>query len=240
MSIAAAYRELEKGSIATRICVSLNLRIRDAGSNSYTLRDYNFVRDIVPLTFSNVVFTPIGIGEIDQVSTRSGSFADQISIVLDGAQLLERDQSTTSKAMLFNALAASNLRKRPIRIFTAVLDIKTFNPVGLIPEFAGRVEEADLDRTDEANPVFNLRCVSYRRQIRQPIVRTLSDTDQSSIFPGDHSQKWAADTIFRGDTFVWNKEQAVPAASDIGPDAGTGVSRGPYLPYVAPDSILPP
>ena len=114
---------------------------------------------------------------------------------------------------MFQALIAFDVRDRPICVGELVLDPETHATVGLIPRFVGFVDAARLLRSVEDGAVFEVPCLSFRAAAARRVARVYGDTDQSTLWPGDHSLKHISDAVNRGGRWIWNGSEARGSSS---------------------------
>ena len=184
----------ERASVSTRDCVAITLATGEVK---------RFVIDTAPLTFDGNQYVEVAAAEVQPISLGSGQLADSTTIHLDGSQFTE----TSGKGMdgLLIELMRTPLRDRPIQISTMVLDEMTAEPIGLIPIFAGFIDQSSLDRSRrEEGSVWTLSAASYRAYAQRRPERVIAHNDHIQRWPGDTLLKFLADTIFTSGVARWN------------------------------------
>ena len=95
-------------------------------------------------------------------------------------------------------------------------------PVGIIPTYAGLIDSANLNSSDESNPQFRIDIISWRSQAnQQPVVR-YNPQDQQRFNPGDRLLNQITDVVFRDADIVWNQIGSGTSISGGSPGGGRG------------------
>lgn len=219
---AAAIAALDDPIISTRICVSIKPETEI----------FRFVKDTGLITMERVgdddwLFNPVPYAEFAPISSGDGRSADTTAITMDGADIIAKDGYDVDSVL--QSILAFPLRDRPIQIGLLVLNTETQEPIGVIPQFIGLVDNVPFTRekTDKmANVRLEINCVSFRAYAQRQFARTYSDTDHRARFPGDGACKWISDTVFRAGKYPWN------TTTGQGAGGGGGGSRTPYNPRI--------
>jgi len=209
---AAALEALSAPFINTRLCVSIQPETEV----------FRFVNDAGQILMERPgdddwLFHPVPYAQFSSVNSGDGRVADTTSIVLDGADIVAGDGHTVDGVL--QTILEFPLRDRPIQIGLLVLDVETSVPIGLIPQFIGFVDNVPFSReksSDDISVRLEINCASFRAYAQRQFIRTYSDTDHQSRFPGDGACKHISDAVFRRGKYAWNSESAVGSGSGSG------------------------
>ena len=196
---AGALAALDQPFISTRLCVSVQ-------PETEILR---FIKDSSEVTVNGLLFEPVPYAEFSPIFSGDGATADTTTITLDGRNMVVAGDETPDT--ILQRVLARPLRDRPIQIGLIVLNTNTFEPIGLIPQFVGIIDNAPFSRRKDersADARIEINLASFRVFAQRRIARTYSDTDHTLRFPGDRAARWISDTVFRLGRYAWNKEGA--------------------------------
>jgi len=207
----AAIAALMEPSISTRICFSIKPEDQI----------YRFVKDTIKMTLAGEIYHPVPYAEFSNIASGDGQAADTGTITLDGANIVSHTAQSVDQVL--QSLLNFSLRDRPVQIGLIVLNVETMEPIGLIPQFVGFVDQAPFEVTEQASKL-DIHVASFRAYAQRRIARTYSDTDHQTRFPGDKSLRWISDAVFRGGKYAWNSMSAT------GSGAGRGRGRTPGNP----------
>ena len=189
---------------------------------------FRFVKDVAEINFNGWSFKPVPYAEFSPVSSGDGAAADVATITLDGTNIVSYDPSQSVDSVLQSILAFP-LRDRPIQIGLLVLNVETLEPIGLIPQFVGFIDNVPLNRGKRDGSTLEINIASFRAYAQRRIARTYSDTDHQVRFPGDRAARWISDAVFRGGKYSWNMSSATAA----GNGTLTGGNAQPFNPNIS-------
>ena len=209
---AAAIAALSDPMISTRICVSVQPETEV----------FRFVKDTGDILVERPgdddwLFHKVPYAEFAPINSGDGRSADTTTITMDGADIIATDGHTVDSVL--QSILEFPLRDRPIQIGLLVLNIETQEPIGIIPQFIGFIDNVPFSRekTDkDANVKLEINCASFRAYAQRQFARTYSDTDHQARFPGDRACRWISDAVFRGGKYSWNSESARGSGSGGG------------------------
>lgn len=215
---AEAIAALSKSHINTRVCVT----VKPEGEV------FRFVREAATMTLERdgdtpLIFHPVPYAEFAPISSGDGRVADTTTITFNGADITSQGMDSVDSVL--QSILEFPLRDRPIQIGLLVLDADTHKPIGIIPRFIGFIDNVPFSR-EKTNQVaevmleFNL--VSFRAYAQRQFVRTYSDTDHRTRFPGDGAAKHISNAVFRNGKYAWNQESATGAGGIAGGGGGRG------------------
>jgi hypothetical protein len=210
-NVDAALAALSGDFIDTRLCVSVQPEDEI----------FRFIVDNSELTINNWLFEPVPYAEFDAITSADGAVADTTTITLDGSHM-EGGFDDDPDDILQRVLTYP-LRDRPIQIGLLVINFETNEPIGLIPQFVGFIDNAPLMRerkptSSNSKLLFNL--VSFRAYAQRRVARLYSDTDHVSRFPLDRCARWISDVVFKLGKYSWNRDDAQGGGATTGGGGG--------------------
>lgn len=209
---AAAIIALSDPMISTRICVSVQPETEV----------FRFVKDASDILVERPgeddwLFHKVPYAEFSAINSGDGRSADTTTITLDGADIIAGDGHSVDGVL--QSILEFPLRDRPIQIGLLVLNIETQEPIGVVPQFIGFIDNVPFSREKtetEATVKLEINCASFRAYAQRQFARTYSDTDHQARFPGDRACRWISDAVFRGGKYAWNSESARGSGSGAG------------------------
>lgn len=186
---------------------------------------YDFVKDnvsygaLVPLGSGTELrnFLAAPYAELSNFSSAVGSRGDRLTIQLDGGHIISGPEGEGDADSVLQGLFDEDLRHRRVDIYRLDLDPDTMEVSTVKHKFAGRIDDAYLDRKDPAKPLFIIQLTSYRVHAANPEASIYSDIDQRSMFSNDGALKKLEEITFTDGEFTWNRDEA-----------GSGRSTGSY------------
>ena len=216
---AGAIEALSRNHINTRVCVT----VRPEGQT------FRFVREARVMTLERdgdtpLVFNPIPYVEFTPVSSGDGSVADTLTVTFDGQAITAQGQNTVDDVL--QSLLQFPLRDRPIQVGLLVLDTNTHKPIGIIPQFIGFIDNVPFSRektNDETSVKLEFHLASFRAYATRQFVRTYSDTDHTTRFPGDRAARHISNAVFRNGKYAWNQVGSYGGGGSGGSDSSGGL-----------------
>jgi hypothetical protein len=170
-------------------------------------------------------------GSIGNIRSSVGARGDKLTIQLDGGHIISGPEGVGDADYVLQSLFDEPLRRRRVDYYRLDLDPDTMDVAAVKHKFAGRIDDAYLDRSDPARPIFIIQLTSYRVHAANPEAAIYSDIDQRSMYANDGGFKHLEDVVFRDGEFQWNKE---------GAGSGRDTSGRPFTPGGPQTPVRPP
>lgn len=165
-------------------------------------------------------FRAVPFGSLSNFRSGIGAKGDRLTITIDGAHIISGPDGEGDSDSVLQSLFDEDLMKRRVDIYRLDLAPDTMEVDTVQHKFAGRIDDAYLDRDDPEKPRFVIEMTSYRVHAANPEDAIYSDTDQRSMYADDGGFSGLEDNEFREGEFTWNKE-------------GSGSGRtAPYVPPI--------
>ncbi|CAM3780273.1 hypothetical protein [Litorimonas haliclonae] len=193
----------------------------------------HFVRDNVGYSVDGVNYTAAPYGNLHGYASQPGTVSDKCRITLDGSHILSGPDGQGTPDSVLQSIFEERLRKVRVDFHRLDLDIDTMLAVSRKHKFAGRIDKAYLDRSDERKPMFIIECLSFRLLAQNPAQRIYSDVDQRLLHPRDGCFKHLSDVVFRNGVFDWNKEGSGSGGYTVPSNPG----GSPYRPNQGPRTV---
>ena len=167
-----------------------------------------------------------GLIRIPDVTTSSGTAADQITLTANGSALTAPPPGYDSINSVLRGYLQSDLINARCVITELLINPSTGEPVEGIPFFAGAIDHAPLDLVSSR---LSTRVRSNRQALGWDNARTRCDADQRRHSPNDGSLRFVSDEAARGAKVAWGyMPKTAGRTGGGGRYGGGGGSRGGY------------
>lgn len=167
-----------------------------------------------------------GLITIPDLTTSTGTAADQITLTVNGSALTAPPPGYDSVNSVLRGYLQSDLINARCEITELIIDPDTGEPSDGISVFAGAIDHAplNLDRSR-----LSVRVRSNRQALGWDNARTRSDADQRRHSANDGSLRFVSDEAARGAKVAWGYQPKTGTRSNGGGGyGGGGGSRGGY------------
>jgi len=160
-----------------------------------------------------------GLASVSDLTTATGLAADEATISVNGAMVLQPPAEYANTASWFRDMLKRDMLNRRCTIYELVLQADTGAPL-----FADSVFSGPIDRTplNLGTPQLSIRIRSNRQALGWPTGRSRSDADQRRVDPRDGALRHVGDVSARQGKMPWGFVPSGQSANTRGGRRGGG------------------